>query len=66
MKRKFGKTSKSPKNIMTRIVEFKLKNMYYVLEFNQSQWLKPYCKFNTKKIIGAEKNGAKDGKHCTS
>ena len=32
------------------------------LEFNQSQWLKPYIEFNTKKIIEAEKNNDKDGK----
>ena len=27
----------------------KLKEIYRVLEFNQSQWLKPYVKFNRKK-----------------
>ena len=32
-----------------------------VLEFNQSQSLKPYIKFNTQKRIEAEKNNDKDG-----
>ena len=31
--------------------------MYCVLEFNQSQWLKPYVKFNTEKRIDVEKDG---------
>ena len=33
-----------------------------MLEFNQSQWLKPYIEFNTQKRIEAEKNNGKDGK----
>ena len=33
----------------------KLKKIHRVLEFNQSQWLKPYIEFNTQKRIGAEK-----------
>ena len=33
-----------------------------VLEFNQSQWLKPYIEFNTQKITEIEKNDDKDGK----
>ena len=28
---------------------FKLKKMHCALEFNQSQWLKPYIEFNTQK-----------------
>ena len=32
------------------------------MKFNQSQWLKSYVEFNTKKRIEAEKNGDKDGK----
>ena len=33
-----------------------------MLEFNESQWLKPYIQFNTHKRIKAGKNGDKDGK----
>ena len=33
----------------------KLKKVHHVLEFNKSQWLNPYVKFNTKKRIDAEK-----------
>ena len=40
----------------------KLKKIHCVLESNQSQWLKPYVKFNTQKRIKAEKDGDKDGK----
>ena len=40
----------------------KLKKIYRVLEFNQSQWLKQYVEFNTQKRIEAKKNGGKDGK----
>ena len=32
------------------------------MEFNQSQWLKPYIEFNTQKRIEAEENRDKDGK----
>ena len=38
----------------------KLRNMYCVLEFNHSQWLKQYVEFNTHKKIEAEKNVDKD------
>ena len=34
----------------------KLKKRYHILEFNQSQWLKPYIEFDTQKRIEAEKN----------
>ena len=40
----------------------KLKNIHPALEFNQSQWLKPYTNFNIQKRIQAEKNNDKDGK----
>ena len=40
----------------------KLKIIHHVLEFNQSQWLKQYVEFNTKKRIEARKNGYKDKK----
>ena len=33
----------------------KLKKMHCILEFNQSQWLKPYIEFNRLKRIEAEK-----------
>ena len=35
-------------------LELKLKKIYHVLEFNQSQCLKLYIEFNTGKIIEAE------------
>ena len=40
----------------------KLKKIHRILEFNQSQWLKPCMEFNTQKRIEAEKNNDKDGK----
>ena len=43
-------------------LRLKLKKIHHISEFNQSQCLKPYVKFNTKKRIEAEKNGDKDGK----
>ena len=38
------------------------KKIHHILEFNQSQWLKPYIEFDTQKRIEAEKNNDKDGK----
>ena len=43
-------------------LELKLKKIIRVLKMNQSQWLKPYIEFNTKKRKEAEKNGDKDEK----
>ena len=40
----------------------KLKKVNCILEFNQSQWLKPYVELNTQKTIDAKQNGEKDGK----
>ena len=40
----------------------KLKNIYRVLEFNQSHWLKQYAEFDTHKGTEAETNVDKDGK----
>ena len=40
----------------------KVKRLHRILEFNQSQWLKKYIAFNTKKRIEGEKYGDKDGK----
>ena len=38
-----------------KIYRIKTKNSYRVLEFSQSQWLKPFVEFNTQIIIEAEK-----------
>ena len=40
----------------------KLNKILLVLQFNQSQWLKPYVKCNAQKRIETEKHGDKDGK----
>ena len=39
-----------------------LKKIHFVLEVNQSQWLKPYIEFNIQERIEAEKNNNKDGR----
>ena len=40
----------------------KLRKLHRVVEFNQSQWLKPYVEFNKQKRIEVKKNGDKNGK----
>ena len=35
--------------------KIKTKKIHCILEFNQSQWLKPYNEFNTQKRIKTEK-----------
>ena len=42
------------------------KKIHCVLEFNQSQRLKPYFEFSTQKSIEAEKMVKKMKKHCTN
>ena len=42
------------------------KKIHRVLEFNQSQWLKPYVEFNTKKKIEKEKIMTKTEKLCNN
>ena len=47
-------------------LRLKLRKTYRVLEFNHSQWLKPYVEFNAEKTIEEEKIKAKREKSCTS
>ena len=39
----------------------KFKKIHRVLEFNQSQWLKPYIECSIQKRIEAQKNNGTDG-----
>ena len=43
----------------------KLKKMHCELEFNQSQWLKPYAEFNLRKRIEAKKANHNNNKKKT-
>ena len=40
----------------------KTEKIHCILEFDQSQWLKPFTEFNTQKRIEAEKNNEKNRK----
>ena len=40
----------------------KLTKIHSILEFNQSQWLKPHVKFTTQERIEPKQNGEKDRK----
>ena len=46
----------------------KLKKIHsaFVVQFNQSLWLKPYTEFSTQKKTEAEKIMTKMEKHCTN
>ena len=43
----------------------KLKKVHHVLKFNQSQWLKQYVEFNSKKEQKHKKMMTKMEKRCT-
>ena len=43
-----------------------LKKKIYVLQFDESKWLKPYSKFNTQKRVKTKNVDDKDGKHFTN
>ena len=44
----------------------KLKKKNRILEFNQSQWLKPNIEFNTQKVKKSEKMQKKMEQRCTN
>ena len=61
------KKSMQRKNLQINLgLRLKLQKIHRMLEFNQSQWLKPYIELNTQRRIEAKKNKnknwEKDGK----
>ena len=58
----------SIKKSTSSITKTRIKNKgaHFVLEFDQSQWLKPYVEFNTQKRKEAEKMVTKMVKHSTN
>ena len=58
-KEKYALHSKNLQLYLRLVLKIKV---YYLLKFDQSNWLRPYIEFNTRKRIEAEKNGEKDRK----